>query len=62
MSTRNLPFLWQIEGIGLFLHEPGMKRGEGPSGEEYTPGRSRPLEFCSTEDHDHHLQNEAAST
>lgn len=35
---------------------------EGPSGEKKTPGRSRPLELCSTEDHDYHLPNEAADT
>ena len=34
---------------------------EGPSGEERTPGRSGPLELDSTEDHDYHLQNEAAA-
>jgi hypothetical protein len=51
----------QTAGIGPFLKKIGSIRGEGPSGEERTPGRSTPLELCSTEDHDHHLQNEAAA-
>ncbi len=42
------------------MHEQGMVREKGPSGEERTPGRSRSLEPCSTEDHEHHLQDEAA--
>ena len=62
MSARYPTFLWQIDGIRLQLHELGRVRGGGPSGEECTPGSSRPLELCSTEDHDHHLQNEAAVT
>lgn len=62
MSARHPTILWRIDGSGLFLHEHGRVRGEGPSGEERTPGRSRPLELCSTEDHDDHLQDEAAAT
>jgi hypothetical protein len=51
----------QTDGSGPFLKKIGSIRGEGPSGEERTPGRSTPLELCSTEDHDHHLYNEAAA-
>ena len=51
----------QTGSMSPFLQEHGSIRGEGPSGEERTPGRSEPLDLCSTEDHDHHLQNEAAA-
>ena len=60
-SVRHLSSLRQADGIRPSLHERGTIRGEGPSGEECTPGRSRPLGLCSTEDHDHHLRNEAAA-
>ena len=53
------PSLRQADGIKPSLRERGTVRGESPSGEERTPGRSEPLELCSTEDHDHHLQEEA---
>jgi hypothetical protein len=59
-SVRNLVSLLRVEVIGPSLHKCGSVREEGPSGEKRTPDRSRPLELCSTEDHDHHLQNEAA--
>lgn len=54
-------FLLQVDGITWPMYEHVMVRGEGPSGEERTPGRSRPFELCSTEDHTHHLQSEAAA-
>ena len=60
-SMRYPAFMPQTDGIGPFLKKIGSIREEGPSGEERTPGRSTPLELCSTEDHDHHLQNEAAA-
>jgi hypothetical protein len=59
-SVRHPPFLWQAVGIRPSMHECGLICGKGPSGEELTPGRSEPLELCSTEDHRYHLQNEAA--
>lgn len=59
-SVRYPAFLVHTDDTGPSLRERGTVRGEGPSGEERTPGRSRPLELCSTEDHEHHLQNEAA--
>lgn len=58
-SARNLVSLLQADCIGLSLPERGSAGEEGPSGEECPPARSRRSELCSTEDHDHHLQNEA---
>ena len=34
--------------------------GKSSIGEEAAPAMSIPLDLCSTEDHGHHLQNEAA--
>lgn len=58
-SERRPAFLVHADDTEPSLRERGTVRGEGPSGEERTPGRSRPLELCSTENHEHHLQNEA---
>lgn len=58
-SVPHPPSLRQADGFRPSLRERGTVRGEGPSGEELTPGRSEPLELCSTEDHIHHLQDEA---
>src|SRR5512146_1065953 len=41
-------------------HRFDSMMGKSPSGEEATPGRSMPLDACSTEDHDHHLEKKAA--
>ncbi len=51
-----------LQGIGVrpSLRKRGSVWGGGPSGETVTPSRSRPLELCSTEDHNHHLQDEAS--
>jgi hypothetical protein len=43
------------------LQEHGSIRGAGPSGGERTPGRSGLWDLYSTEDHEDHLQNEAAA-
>ena len=48
---QDLVYLLHANGIGLPMHEHGRVSEEGLSGEEDTPGRSRPLELCSTEDH-----------
>jgi hypothetical protein len=60
-SVRNSASALQTDCIGPSLQERDSIREEGPSGEKRTPGRSTPLELCSTEDHEHHLQNEAAA-
>ena len=60
-SVRHPASELRTDGMSPFLQEHGSIRGEGPSDEERTPGRSGPLDLCSTEDHDHHLRNEAAA-
>ena len=62
IPARHPAFLRRMDDIELFLPESGLVRGKGPSGEKSTPGRSEPMELCSTEDHDHHLLNEAVAT
>ncbi|HEX5543915.1 MAG TPA: hypothetical protein VFX10_00395, partial [Nitrospira sp.] len=47
-SVHNPVSVLQIDCIGPSLQEHDSIR-EGPSGEERTPGRSGPLELCSTE-------------
>lgn len=58
-SARNLVSLLQADCIGLSLPERGSAGEEGQFGEERPPDRSRWSELCSTDDHDHHLQDEA---
>jgi hypothetical protein len=38
----------------------GSIAGKSSIGEEAAPAMSIPLDYCSTEDHGHHLQNEVA--
>jgi hypothetical protein len=38
----------------------GSMNGKSSIGEEAAPSMPIPLDLCSTEDHGHHLQNEAA--
>ncbi len=61
LSVRHSASGLREDGMSPFLQEHGSTREKGPSGEECTPGRSGPLDLYSTEDHDHHLRNEAAA-
>jgi len=61
VSVRHPARVRQAVGITPSLHERDTIREEGPSGEKHAPDRSEPLELRSTEDHSHHLQNEAVA-
>jgi len=56
ISARNPVSLWQADALTPSMPEHGSIRGKDPSGEECTSDTSGPLELCSTEDHNHHLQ------